>query len=180
MENKRKCLVLAIIILMVFIVNSCDGNEEQIKPTCAEACPETQRDHLGINEICTHNGKIIQGTCNCTEQKTTIPNTTIQIKKEAGITVAQMNAAVEKINDAYIDFLSFGSMTEGKVTVVRIVSGEVLDMNGTTMTVGIDADQSAMAGLFYVMSMAKIQPQTKSTWLVDKGNRGKTVYDTSV
>ena len=84
---KRNLLILAIILLIGLIVNSCGGDDE--KTTCAEACPESQRDHLGINEYCNHNDKTIQGLCECTlKVYDNISTSNIPIYRESGVSNA--------------------------------------------------------------------------------------------
>jgi len=174
MEDKRKWLVLAIIIFIMVIVNSCDGNEEQTKPTCTEACPEIQRDHLGINETCTHNDKTIQGACECTEQTTVIVGTTIPISKAAGVTVAQMNAAVVKVNKAYTNGTNGGQKTtfQGKVSGVRVVAGNTTSFNNGVWSVGYNADEDTLIDdIINEVLVAVRSHQLKTEWLASNKNR---------
>ena len=158
----------------------CDCRDPD--PTCQEACTETQDNHLGRKDdgtlaACNHNGKTIQGKCECTEQTATITGTTIPITKATGVTVEQMNAAVITISGAYADINLVGDqeLFAENVVGVQITSGEAVSLNETTriLSVGCDAVREDIS--FYLTSngFAQLQPQTKNTFLADKGNKGR-------
>jgi hypothetical protein len=67
-----------------------------------------------MNETCTCGGTDCTA---CTEQKTTIEGTTIPIRKEAGVTVQQMNDAVTIIKSAYS---ANATNLSGKITAVHV------------------------------------------------------------
>jgi len=93
---KRNLLILVIVFFICLVVNSCGGDDE--KPTCAEACPESQRDHLGINENCNHNGKTIQGLCECTlKVYGNISTSNIPIYRESAVSNADAIVAAGHI-----------------------------------------------------------------------------------
>ena len=93
---KRNLLILLIVLFICLVVNSCGGDEE--KPTCAEACPESQRNHLGIDENCNHNGKTIQGSCECTlKVYGNISESNIPIYRESAVSNADAIVAAGHI-----------------------------------------------------------------------------------
>ena len=116
---KRNWLFLVIILLIGLIVNSCGDDE---KPTCAEACPESQRDHLGINENCNHNGKTIQGSCECTLKiYGNISTSNIPIYRESAVSNTDAVIAAGHIVAGF-DMIadSFKNTIRDKVSAVHI------------------------------------------------------------
>jgi len=176
---KRNLLILAIILFIGLIVNSCGGDEEQPKLTCSEACTESQDNHLGRNDngtlaTCDHNDKTIQGECDCIEQTAVIAGTVIQISKAAAVSVAQMDAAVIKINEAYKDGLAGGEKTtfQAKVSKVHVISGSAASFSMGVWSIGYNATfDTIVNSLDDVLTM--LQLQTKSTWLADKENKDR-------
>jgi len=143
MKIKKKLWILTIILLISIVANSCGDDEEQSKPTCSEACPEIQRDHLGINENCNHNGKIINGICECTEQIIKLQDEYININilKQAGVSVIQMNTAIVAINSVY-DWFDGTERTNFAliVTEIHITSGSVVSFLNDILEVGYEAE----------------------------------------
>jgi len=116
---KRNLLILVIILLIGFIVNSCSDEE---KPTCAEACPESQHDHLGINENCNHNGKTIQGSCECMlKVYDNISTSNIPIYRESAVSNADAIVAAGHIVAGF-DMIAdaFKNTIRDKVSAVHI------------------------------------------------------------
>jgi len=160
-------------------VTACPTNTPDQDPTCQEACTESQDNHLGRNDngtlaACDHDGKTIQGTCECTEQTAALDG--IKITKAIGITVTQMNVAVGKFQEAYNDYLTTGyknNFKDGRITEIRVVSGSATNKVGTILQVGYNATVSDIGEFFELQAIASIQPQTKNTFLADKGNKGR-------
>ena len=145
---KNKFYVLGIVLLIGLIINSCD--DEQQNPTCQEACIQTQDNHLGRNDngtlaVCDHNGKTIQGECECTEQTGILDGLTIT--KAANVTVDQMTTAVEKIQGAYADAAIFPAQQtkfKAKVTSIHVLLGSVVVLDENVLKIGIDALQGVI------------------------------------
>jgi len=177
MKIKNKIYVLGIVLLIGFIVNSCD--DDQQNPTCQEACIQTQDNHLGRNDdgtlaVCDHNGKTIQGECQCTEQTGTLVGTAIHISKADNVTVVQMNTGIAKVQEVYNDYLTTGQKNkfkDGRVTEIRIVSGDAINKTGTFLQVGHSAVVSNIGDFFELEAVASVQPQTKSIFLVNSENK---------
>jgi len=158
-----------------------EPNTPDQDPTCQEACTESQDNHLGRNDngtlaACDHDGKTIQGTCECTEQTAGLDGLTIT--KASGVTVAQMNDAVTKIQGAYAIAVSEDGEKldfKAKVNSVHVVSGNGVVLDNGVLKIGIDAPQMTI-GLYMANEIiygAFFQPQTKSTWLADRGNKSR-------
>ena len=82
-------------------------------------CDCDPKTHLGIGEICSCGGT----GCTCTEQTAVIAGTSILIRKQSGVTVAQMNSAVEMINEMYTGFNSAGKNSfQNNITEIQIGS----------------------------------------------------------
>jgi len=162
---------------------SCDDKpktpDPQLDPTCQEACTETQDNHLGRKDDgtlakCDHNGKTIQGKCDCTEQTAELDGTDIVFSKAADVTVEEMDTAVAFFTDYFNNQIVGPDQTKikGAITEVRIVSGNAAVKEGTIWKVGIGADKEALDDSL-IFGWAMLQPQTKSTFLADKGNKGR-------
>ena len=157
MKIMKKLWVLAIIFLMGFFVNSCGDDEEN--PTCYEACTEIQKNHLGINENCGHNGKTIQGMCECIEQTDTLHG--VIIRKQNGISIANMDSTVLKINNAYENLYTMpgaqsGFKAKAGIMEIHIIPSNSVDINTQDMIalVGVNAPQMDVNGI--IMGVAQI------------------------
>jgi len=115
---------------------------------CATPSKHGTTAHLGIGEQCTCPATV--KPCGCTEQTATIEGTTIIIRKEAGVTVSQMNTAVALVQKAYDDGLTVGQKSNLKniVTEIHIVQGTALTRQGGIVKVGI-ADELEDVGYYF-------------------------------
>jgi hypothetical protein len=68
---------------------------------CEEECDCNPKAHLGMNESCTNCAKPNCGEC--TEQTGSITGTSITIRKQSGISVADMNTTITNIQAGYSD-----------------------------------------------------------------------------
>jgi len=106
-------------------------------------CPCNPKEHLGIDETCPC-GDI---DCNCKEQIATLLDSEIPIRKQAGITVDEMNDAVENIETILgthlwpaVDKPTFIE----KVDAIYIVPGNSTVINGKVLEIGINADENSI------------------------------------
>jgi hypothetical protein len=97
-------LALTVVLLLAFATCDKDPDPCDCDPTA----------HLGIDETCDCGGK----DCGCTEQFAYLDTgNTIKIRKEAGISVADMNSAVTIIKNAYT---ANTNNLNGKITAVHV------------------------------------------------------------
>jgi len=181
MENKRKCLVLVIIILMVFIVNSCDGNKEN--PISCQCPNEATHLEVGSSDVkcqadnCNHTG-------DCTEKvNEMLGNGTTKIVKSVGVSTTDFNTLVIAFNDLANSILLVAANSfKANISEVRILtagSGISYKEQGKVFSVGCDETGATIMPYLIdqgLVQLSQIQPQIKSTWLTDKGNMGKAVY----
>ena len=179
---KRNLLILVIVLLIGFIVNSCGDDDE--KRTCAEACPESQRDHLGINENCNHNGKTIQGSCECT-LKTYGNVNSIPVYRMSNVTDAQMTTADTMANlvTGYANSTSKTNINNAKVSAIYITTIDNAGCFPDPKVVGkkiiylpYDFDAGMMEtclSAFSSTDLASLFQQTKSTFLVNGENKNR-------
>jgi len=130
--KKEKCIKnwkhYLIVCFMAFFIFAfiCYGDKE---------CDCNPKTHLGINESCSC------GTgCSCSEQTAVLADTSIPIRKQAGVTFAQMNGAVEMLNESY--GILTGSQKNNfniKFTEIRITSGSNVIHSETLLMVGYGA-----------------------------------------
>ena len=136
-----RSILLSILIAGTLLVCSTCDDQSPAPVTCDCLAAYGTTAHLGIDETCCN------GTdCNCTQQTDTSVGG-IPIRKAAGITVAQMNAAVAIISGAYTAGFTPNQQTviAAKVTGIRIVSGSAVTDNGDgTVSVGIEADMQSV------------------------------------
>jgi len=128
----KKLLIVTLIITAVLF--ACEKDDDDPDPcNCLSTYGTTA--HLGMNETCTCGGT----GCNCTEQTATVGG--ITVRKQAGVTVQQMNDAVANINTAY-GYLGNLEKTNfaDKVKAIHVVTGNSVILEGTTLKVGIGAD----------------------------------------
>jgi len=163
LQSRAAMLCAIAIIALALSLTACDNGNNDPDP-----CDCTPAAHLGIDETCSCGGT----GCECTEQKATLSGTTIVIRKEEGITVAQMNAAIDIIQEAYDDYLDpFGSSKfEAIVTEVQIVSGNTLTRQGGIIKIGIANDLEDVG--FYFGDIASDTAQ------VPQSKRQRAVTDT--
>jgi hypothetical protein len=106
--------------------------------------------HLGIDETCTCPATV--KPCGCTEQTASLDG--IPIRKQAGITVAQMNTAVGNIEGAY-NGADYGldaadkSVLKSKVTEIHVISGTDIVFEGTVLSIGYEADEYDIAYAYF-------------------------------
>ena len=122
--------VLMVSLLITIVLLSCED-----PCACPSFCTCNPTAHLGINETCTCGGV----NCECTEQTGTVYN--IPVRKAAGVTVKQMNAAVTRIENAikmpqFTDKNKFAEL----ITEIHIVSGNAVNYQNGIMTVGYDSN----------------------------------------
>ena len=132
--KKRKHLSIIcflIILIIVFVFIACDKDNNSILCTCEI------KEHLGIDETCCGGED-----CLCIEQITILNDTEINIRKLKGITVEQMNEAVNKIEEAYMGAATFPAEKirfKNKVTEIHIINGDTLTLQGTILNIGYSA-----------------------------------------
>jgi len=139
MVNKIKLLVLAIIVLMVFIVNSCGGGEE--KPISCQCPDEATHLEVGASDVkcpadnCNHTG-------DCTEKvNEMLGNGTTKIVKGVGVSTADFNARLIDFNDVATNIANPALATSFKanITEVRILkAGSGISHAGKILSVGCD------------------------------------------
>ena len=123
----KKYFTFLLITFIMFTAISCDDKE----------CDCDPKAHLGIGETCSCDGT----GCTCTEQTAVIAGTSIPIRKQSGVTITQMNDAVEKINNAYGIINPSQKVTFGnKVSEIRITSGSASNFNTGIWNVGYNVD----------------------------------------
>ena len=148
---KRTILVTLTIVLLLALALAtiaCDKEEtpDPVLCDCAQTYGTTA--HLGIDG----NGNVAacpcpadEKPCGCTEQTAALDG--IAIRKQAGISVADMNTAVANINTAYYGnglANAHRTMFKNNVTQILIVSGNGVTLEGTVSKVGIGATVSAI------------------------------------
>jgi hypothetical protein len=131
----KKLLIVTLTIALIFALITCEKDDDDPDPcNCLSTYGTTA--HLGMNETCTCGGT----GCNCTEQTATVGG--ITVRKEAGVTVQQMNTAVANINTSVYDKgLTSGNINNFKnhITAIQIISGSEVTHTGTTLKVGCGA-----------------------------------------
>jgi len=126
MKNWKHYLTVYFMAFIVFLIIGCGDKD----------CDCDPKAHLGINEKCSCGGAV----CECTEQTAILADTFIAIRKQAGVTVAQMNGAVERVNAAYNGLNgAMKGIFLTKVTEVRITSGNVASYNTGIWYIGLNA-----------------------------------------
>jgi len=112
-------LILAKLVFLGLLFSSCEKDPPENDPC---TCPVNE--HLGMDEAtCGGVG------CECVEQVGTIAGTAIPIRKQAGISVADMAGAITAINAAYtaaIDEVDIGRTVE--IVEVHIVNTATNDL----------------------------------------------------
>ena len=139
---KRISLILIIAVVLI----TCEKDDPD-PCNCLATYGTTA--HLGISETCACGGK----PCNCTEQTATVGG--ITVRKQAGVTVQQMNTAVANINNMYswLSTIEQGKLAT-KITVIHIVTGSGVIQKGTVLEVGFDADDESIADYVIVNVIA--------------------------
>ena len=147
MKTHKHCTVMAIaaIIALAVTVTACDnGNEETAPVVCYCSVIHGTAAHLGMGEGCGCGGV----GCNCTEQVASLAS--IPIRKQADISVQQMNTAVGRINAAYTNDLGQTEREKliQRIDVIHIIPGDTATRNGTTLNIGVNAAQDDIAFCF--------------------------------
>jgi len=157
MVNKIKLFVLAIIVLMVFIVNSCGSGEEK---TISCQCPD-EATHLevGASDVncpadnCNHTG-------NCTEKvNEMLGNGTTKIVKGVGVSTADFNTLVTTFNGlANNNTPALANSFKANVSEVQILkasSGISYKEQGKVLSVG--CDETAATIMPYLINKGLVQ-----------------------
>jgi len=115
MKNWKQYVVIGflLILCLVFLLIACDNNKNNDSILCNCSIKE----HLSIDEICC-NGE----DCNCSELIGIIESININIRKQEGITVDQMNIAIITINEAYTELVG----TEQDNFIVKIMEIHII------------------------------------------------------
>ena len=123
-----KNIIISLFIVMVLLnVIGCDEKE----------CVCDPKAHLGIGENCSCGGS----GCGCAEQTAVVADTTIPIRKQAGVSVAQMNKAVETINEEYNKWTTTQKQNFiQKVTTIHITPGNIVSFSNSVLVVGCEAE----------------------------------------
>jgi len=108
-------------------------------------CPCDPKEHLGIDETCSC-GDI---DCDCEEQIATLLDSEIPIRKQEGITVDEMENAVEFIEATATSWFWLTTADKTvfieKVAVIHVVLGDGAIINETILEVGINVDEETLA-----------------------------------
>ena len=130
----KKLLIVTLTIALVFALITCEKDDDDPDPcTCLSTYGTTA--HLGMNESCTCGGTDCTA---CTEQTATVGG--ITVRKQAGVTVQQMNTAVANINTAYGHLGDAHKINwDTRITAIQIVSGNSVTHEGTVLKVGAGA-----------------------------------------
>ena len=211
MKNWKQFNILSLLVVFVIALCfiGCDPDEKEKAPVCecppntvhpfgspctcpvagTSACDCTENDpvlctcdpkaHLGIDEKCPCGGS----GCKCTEQTATLTGTDIKIRKEAGVTVAEMNTAIPTIQTEYtlveehldgkikaIHITKTGKewqYTMDKVLVIKLDKIDEL-INNIFGALAIDTLEPGME------SVSKARPQ-KNIFLVGEFNQTKNI-----
>jgi len=174
MENKRKWLVMVIIILMVFILNSCDGNNEN--PISCQCPNEATHLEVGASNVtcpadnCPH-------TDDCTEKvNQMLGNGTTKIVKSVGVEIDAFNSMISNFNilaNSSNEVLK--NSFANNITEVMVLTGSGISHQGKIVSVGSDTYWGDVASYLLtegiVSTVAQIQHQTKTQWLAS--NKGR-------
>ena len=127
----KKLLIVTLTIALIFALATCEKDDPD-PCNCLSTYGTTA--HLGMSETCSCGGT----GCNCTEQAATVGG--ITVRKQAGVTVQQMNTAVANINTAYghLDNIEKGNWNT-RVTSIQITTGSATVKNGTVLNIGYEA-----------------------------------------
>ena len=140
MKTKKLLIVTLFITAVLF---ACEKDDDDPDPcNCLSTYGTTA--HLGMNETCTCGGT----GCECTEQTATVGG--ITVRKQADVTVQQMNTAVANINTAH-NILNETQIPifANKVKAIHVVTGNTVTLEGTTLKVGLGADDETIAEYFW-------------------------------
>ena len=132
MKNWKQYGIKSFFIILLLVLNFIGCEKEN-------SCNCITKEHLGIDENCCGGYD-----CNCSEQINTLIETDIKIRKQKGISIDQMNIAIDKINGAYIIVSESRKETFiSKVTEIQVTSGSNTHLIGSIWYVGynVDSDQ---------------------------------------
>ena len=127
--NYYRIISLLSILFFTFIFISCDKD--------TVLCNCVIKEHLGMDETCCGGEN-----CNCFEQIKTLTGTEINIRKQAGITVEQLNTTAILVNNVFTNSLATGEKPVfiSKITEIHIVTGSNVSHLGTIVNVGCDSE----------------------------------------
>ena len=126
--------IVNLIVIIIFTFIACDKDVEN-----NDFCNCNPKAHLGINENCSC-GSI---GCDCSEQIVMWDNTNIQIRKNAGVTVEQMNSAVEMLNVLFVNALLPDQKVafQNNISEIRLgITGTVINHNNSIITTTWNVD----------------------------------------
>ena len=111
--------------------NNDNGNSDPVSCTC------DPKAHLAIDEKCTCGGS----DCECTEQTDSVGG--IPIRKQAGVTVDQMNEAVETFSLLWGEFnSSIQTGVKSNITEIRVIAtGSISGGKGDILYIPYNADK---------------------------------------
>jgi len=129
-----RIIYFMLILVLLFIFIACEKNNDPVLCNCEI------KEHLGINETCCGGDD-----CNCSEQITILTGTEINIRKQAGISIEQMNLFVYFITDYFNNKLGINDKNKIKlsITEINIVSGNEANKIGTIWHIGINANKDS-------------------------------------
>ena len=142
----KKTVLLTLIITAILLSCNDDKTPDPVLCDCAETYGTTA--HLGIDgngNVATCPCPATEKPCGCTEQTAALDG--IAIRKQADISVADMNAAVANIGNVYNGndmFPADRTKFKTKVTQIHIVSGNGVVLEGTVLKVGSGATETAI------------------------------------
>ena len=124
----KKTVTATLLLALTLALITCDNNGNDPDPCACQTAYGTTA-HLAIDETCTCAGK----DCTCTEQFAYVDTAnTIKIRKEKGISVADMNTASTALKTSYTQAVtgmgSIGRLNE--ITAIHLTnSGAGLSYN---------------------------------------------------
>jgi len=174
-NNKIELLFLAIIVLMLFFVNSC-GNDEE-KPISCQCPNEATHLEVGASNVTCPANKCLH-TGDCTEKiNEMLGNGTTKIVKSVGVDLTAFNTTVGIFNlIANHANTAVSTSFKTNVTEVEVSTGSSISHSGSVVFVGCDIESTNIMPYLLeqgLVSTILVQIQTKSTWLADKGNKGR-------
>ena len=140
MRNWKHYGIVCLVAFIIFAFIACEKEMDPILCNCEII------EHLGIDEYCCDGDD-----CNCSEQIETLNGTDIIIRKQAGITVEQMNTSVAFITDYFHNKSSEATRDKIKAAITGfVIVPVVIEDNfpeivvnavkiGTIWYIGVDA-----------------------------------------
>ena len=163
-----------------FAIAMCDNGTKSTPDPIMCDCPD-EATHLEVgasNVTCPADNCKHTGDCTAKVNEM-LGNGTTKIVKGVGVSTADFDTLVITFNDLATStlFPAVAISFKANVTEVRILeTGFGISHTGKVLSVGCD-ETAATIELYLedkgLIQFAQLQPQTKSTFLADKGNKGR-------